>query len=1012
MTISRINTGSSVKKTCKHSSQVSCHGEYCSLIHSLERNQLLDDNKSETHGRIKSDGAGSRNRAFSVIKCLFTKDELGILEASGKLIHLKIPHEISQDEERAVPKETIQMSKMEHRLAIMKLAQAEEVSSNTDNSLYCGSCDGRERQGSFVDQNVSTKYNDVPVCEMCYYVYRLLSHARCLMSDNYTSTKLGKAELDAFFLNDLKRQSSHPVTPQSTKRNIQERLSLKPQLVQPSSVLQTEFKGRDECHQANIKDFVGPSSPLSRCNNARKKRKMKRIEPQVAVKVNEKCLDNSIVSSCKSRYSAEVIKTKLSCSVCQVDEKTSFPYTVLGEKSTLSREKLYNLVVCHDLFDTYERMEIFLSSFIEQYPQHQILLWNYPGQAYTTFAPTQILNNEFHAKCLNYLLKQVGPEGTNEFDVSSPFYIFGHGNGGTIACTYASNNAYIPGLKGICLLNPLTFLDTHYASVIHDCRNVFSCSPETRPDLPLYFYSRFIFSQEYLQKVSTPLALNLYTAVNNPISIHGRVSLCSGVLKNTDIRKALSEIRSPIISIHGNHSELVRPLHASTFLEGRNRCSTIHEALDQKGKRKTLIIAMDGGYELLQEKKKLILGFLEELLIGYYEGNSSSTRRQLSMNVVDTLSHKWIGILEKKSSKGKDLQSNHREGVTQNINLQSIAADERIESQRPSRNEDAEVDIRKSYSRDNHQKAKKTKVHVILDPCNPSFERQQNSVYKAGKGSIYPPSNEISKPKEYMSWRLQRNRKRLSRFQKAARIIQGSLRVYMAKTMTSRLKIQRSAINIQRCFRGMLGRRIFQQLRKELWAAQLVQRAYRGSVGRKTSYYRRISIQAQINIARVWRGHVDRKLVKRILTHRNVAAINLQSLWRRCMAIDMAQKLRKIKYGATTIQRIFRGYRGRIKANMERDKYIFSKSQSIGIELGRQMLADHKLHATRLQSELSILEKERESLDSKVDVISNELSNFQNQAKELEKTMHQISMVEAQKRSDIAAQQALRQKKA
>jgi hypothetical protein len=33
-------------------------------------------------------------------------------------------------------------------------------------------------------------------------------------------------------------------------------------------------------------------------------------------------------------------------------------------------------------------------------------------------------------------------------------------------------------------------------------------------------------------------------------------------------------------------------------------------------------------------------------------------------------------------------------------------------------------------------------------------------------------------------------------------------------------------------------------------------------------------------------------------------------------------------------------------------RYIFSKSQSQGIEFGRQMLLEHKLHATRLQSEV------------------------------------------------------------
>ena len=50
------------------------------------------------------------------------------------------------------------------------------------------------------------------------------------------------------------------------------------------------------------------------------------------------------------------------------------------------------------------------------------------------------------------------------------------------------------------------------------------------------------------------------------------------------------------------------------------------------------------------------------------------------------------------------------------------------------------------------------------------------------------------------------------------------------------------------------------------------------------------------------------------------------------------------------IQRVYRGHLGRRKARSERDKYIFSRSQSQGIEFGRQMLLEHKLHATKVSA--------------------------------------------------------------
>ena len=50
-------------------------------------------------------------------------------------------------------------------------------------------------------------------------------------------------------------------------------------------------------------------------------------------------------------------------------------------------------------------------------------------------------------------------------------------------------------------------------------------------DFIRYFWTRFLFSATYLTRVSAPLALNLYTAVHNPITLEGRIQLCQGELE-------------------------------------------------------------------------------------------------------------------------------------------------------------------------------------------------------------------------------------------------------------------------------------------------------------------------------------------------------------------------------------------------------------------------------------------------------------------------------------------------
>ena len=54
------------------------------------------------------------------------------------------------------------------------------------------------------------------------------------------------------------------------------------------------------------------------------------------------------------------------------------------------------------------------------------------------------------------------------------------------------------------------------------------------------YWSRFVFSEEYLKRVNPNLALNIYTAVSNPITNEGRVKIAKGALAHRDLRGALA----------------------------------------------------------------------------------------------------------------------------------------------------------------------------------------------------------------------------------------------------------------------------------------------------------------------------------------------------------------------------------------------------------------------------------------------------------------------------------------
>lgn len=174
----------------------------------------------------------------------------------------------------------------------------------------------------------------------------------------------------------------------------------------------------------------------------------------------------------------------------------------------------------------------------------------------------------------------------------------------------------------------------------------------------------------------------------------------------------------------------------------------------------------------------------------------------------------------------------------------------------------------------------------------------------------------------------------------------------------------------------------------------MIQRAYRGYQGRLWYFKMRLHIAAAATIQRYFRGHMARVIVNALHRQRYLAACKIQGIYRRNAARREAWNKRRLRNAATVIQRVFRGHLGKRKATAERDKYIFSKSQSQGIEFGRQMLLEHKLHATKLQSDVTLLTQEKVGAEEQVEALLEEITSFEEGVRILEKEMHQLAKVE------------------
>ena len=790
--------------------------------------------------------------------------------------------------------------------------------------------------------------------------------------------------------------------------------------------------------------------------------------------------------------------TPVTGGIFQMDADTAIPYTIVGQRHDNSR--LFNFVVCQDLFDTCETMQIFFRPIVAKYPGMQVLVWNYPGQAFSEWRKDVTLNNKYLAGCLDALLRHVSVEGTGEFRTDgSPFYLVGFGNGGNVAsyfgCHYASSGPFSMSLRAVLLLNGFSYVGPHLAGVLHDCMNVFACSPANRPDLPVYFWTRFLFSASYLTRVSAPLALNLYTAVHNPITLEGRIQLCQGALANTDLRTPLRNLHYPMIAVHSAQNGLVKPSHIAALVDARGgEVRSLQKAL--KYRKKLCVIWMKAGHELFQECRKPLANLFEQLATGFHEthdvsffpdnagpvgqrtsgglgaimdqsvlsgglsaslsgtiggggsmlapgGGSGSMRSPPSKGgsnkragqrtaqargelfedkFIDNILGTLHDVRQENGATGNPFHPSSENVRNRAEQLQQHQQQQQWEDYKSKTQSNLAMASSGSLPRPTSGSTRRRTTgwdkepslqdKSTLNPSHPSFERRSNKVYSEGSGSkIYPA--DFPEVKEYMRWRVQRNMKRLRKLTAAAECIQKAFRAFMARTFVQRMREERAALFVQRNWRGMMGRRRYWAKKKEEWAVRVVQRNWRGKAGREVFLQKRKEREAASMIQRIFRGRLAKRRVHSIRDRREKSAIFVQKAFRAKMAREYAFRLREQRNASIEIQRTWRGCLGRRRAALERDKYLFSKAQSQGIEFGRQMLLEHKLHGTRLQSEVALLTREKVESEDQVEALLKEIAQFEEGVRHLEKEMHELSKVETEAKGvlDEDARVELREQK-
>lgn len=155
-------------------------------------------------------------------------------------------------------------------------------------------------------------------------------------------------------------------------------------------------------------------------------------------------------------------------------------------------------------------------------------------------------------------------------------HLIGIGNGVSVLLsfldTYGGDETIGKFLKSLVSINGYASIDAQLAGILHSAKNAFQSFPPNRPDLPISYLSHYMFSDQYIDRVSMDLALTIYTAVLNPISLEGRIRLVDGALKNRSmphVDKIVERVGVPIIAIQSTENRIVASTNVDVLLRGR-----------------------------------------------------------------------------------------------------------------------------------------------------------------------------------------------------------------------------------------------------------------------------------------------------------------------------------------------------------------------------------------------------------------------------------------------------------
>ena len=337
-------------------------------------------------------------------------------------------------------------------------------------------------------------------------------------------------------------------------------------------------------------------------------------------KENEKIHENEKIEKIHENEKIEKIHENEKIEKIHENEK------IHEKPSNFGREVL---IICHDFFENFlEKIDFYLSFSSRDY---LLLLFNYPGQAFTYFDRKRTYNNEYNSRLLDLLLFEL--QKNEVFYLRSDnFRFLGFGNGGNILSYFlCTNDNSVINFKFLLLFNTFLYIDDILADFLRKSIEVFEKLPLENPELA-FLYEETLNKQLRRRPDFIEISKKF---ISNPITIQGRIAVLSGVLESINISQNMKNLRFPVRIVHSQQNPLINVTHLdllliSTVNKEDSSSKKVGFYKDFKGNlgdffgkaslREAMILDK-GGYNLYEENEGILKDIIHEFLSLFLKKN-------------------------------------------------------------------------------------------------------------------------------------------------------------------------------------------------------------------------------------------------------------------------------------------------------------------------------------------------------------------------------------------------------